>query len=224
VHRMRAPDGEARVQIFASENLEKQGALVRFADSTSTILPHATGMAVDLVEFARTTAAALRQALLVALLAIAIIVWLLWRSLSDTLFVILPLLLGALLTLGAMASFGLAFNFANVVVIPLLLGIGVDTGIHLMHRSKTMASGEDLLGSVTARAAFFSAATTIMSFGNLALAGHRGIRSLGILLVISMCLMLLANLVFLPALLTLRAKRAQGARESEPPGSGERAP
>lgn len=221
VHRMRAPTGQARVQVFASENLENQGSLVRFVDSTSAILPRATGMAVDLVEFARTTAAALRQALLVALLAIAIIVWLLWRNLGDTLFVLLPLLLGALLTLGAMALFGLSFNFANIVVIPLLLGIGVDTGIHLMHRSKTVTSGDELLATVTARAAFFSAATTIVSFGNLAISGHRGIRSLGVLLVLSMCIMLLANLVFLPALLAVRARRAGGR---VPPVPEERLP
>ena len=160
------------------------------------------------MEFARTTVGALRQALVVALIAIAAIVWLLWRSLGDTLMVILPLLLGALLTLAAMVLFGLSFNFANVVVIPLLLGIGVDTGIHLMHRSKSAASDEELLETVTARAAFYSAATTIVSFGNLALSSHRGIRSLGVLLVVSMCITLLSNLVFLPALLTARARRA----------------
>jgi hopanoid biosynthesis associated RND transporter like protein HpnN len=207
VRRMRAPDGRSRVQVFASENLEAEGALGRFADSVRGGLPDATGMAVDLVEFGRTTVDALRQALVIALIAIAAIVWLLWRSLTDTLIVIVPLLLGSLLTLAAMGLLGLSFNFANVVVIPLLLGIGVDTGIHLMHRSKTAASGEDLLETVTARAAFYSAATTIISFGNLALSSHRGIRSLGILLVVSMCITLLSNLVFLPALLAARAKR-----------------
>jgi predicted RND superfamily exporter protein len=172
-------------------------------------------MAVDLVEFGRTTAGALRQALAVALCAIAGVVWLLWRNLGDTLVVILPLLLGSLLTGAAMALFGLDFNFANVLVIPLLLGMGVDTGIHLMHRWKSAAAGEDLLETVTARAAFFSAATTIASFGNLALSAHRGVRSLGLLLVIAMCLTLLANLVFLPALLARRRRGAGGVPEGD---------
>jgi hopanoid biosynthesis associated RND transporter like protein HpnN len=214
VQRMRAPDGRSRVQIFANENLEGEGALVRFYDSVRTIVPDATGMATDLVEFARTTVDALREALVIALLAIAAIVWLLWRSLSDTVILTLPLLLGALLTLAAMGALGLSFNFANVVVIPLLLGIGVDTGIHLLHRSKSAPSDEELLETVTARAAFYSAAATIVSFGNLALSSHRGIRSLGILLVVSMCITLLSNLVFLPALLAARATRADArARE-----------
>jgi hopanoid biosynthesis associated RND transporter like protein HpnN len=208
VKRMRAPDGRARLQIFASENLEQRGALYRFFDAVSELIPHGTGMAVDLVEFARTTVDALRQALLVALLAITAIVWLLWRNLVDTALVILPLLVGALLTTAAMVLLGFSFNFANVLVIPLLLGIGVDTGIHLMHRWQRALIGEDLLETVTARAAFYSAATTIASFGNLALSAHRGIRSLGILLVVAMLFTLLANLVFLPALLSLR-ERAQ---------------
>jgi hypothetical protein len=222
VVRMRTSGGHARVQIFASENLEDEGSLARFVDSVSEILPRATGMAVDLVEFARTTVDALRQALLLALVAIALIVWLLWRNLTDTLIVIVPLLLGSLLTLAAMALLGLSFNFANVIVIPLLLGIGVDTGIHLMHRSKSAAIEEDLLETVTARAAFYSAATTIVSFGNLALSGHRGIRSLGVLLVVSMCIMMLSNLVFLPALLAVRARRAAISRGPASPLPEER--
>jgi hypothetical protein len=205
---MRAADGRARLQIFASENLEQGGALHRFYDAVREIVPYGTGMAVDLVEFARTTVDALREALLTALLAIAAIVWLMWRSLTDTALVILPLLLGALLTAGAMVLLGLDFNFANVLVIPLLLGIGVDTGIHLIHRAQRAHAGEDLLETVAARAAFFSAATTMASFGNLALSGHRGIRSLGVLLVVAMLVTLLANLVFLPAVLAVRERRA----------------
>jgi hopanoid biosynthesis associated RND transporter like protein HpnN len=217
VARMRAPGGQARIQIHASENLEAPGTLPRFSDSVRRILPEATGMAVDLVEFARTTVLALREALVVALLAIAAIVWLLWRSLGDTLFVMLPLLFASLLTGAAMALLGMPFNFANVLVIPLLLGIGVDTGIHLMHRSKTAAPGEDLLETVTARAAYYSAATTIASFGNLALSAHRGIRSLGILLVVAMGMTLFANLVFLPALLAVRARRRTRAAPAAGP-------
>jgi hopanoid biosynthesis associated RND transporter like protein HpnN len=219
VRRMRAEDGRARLQIFARENLEEPGSLYRFVDTASERVPYGTGMAVDLVQFARTTADALRQALFVALLAILAIVWLLWRNLADTALVVIPLLLGSLLTAGAMAALGLSFNFANVLVIPLLLGVGVDTGIHLMHRSKTAATGQDLLETVTARAAFYSAATTMASFGNLALSAHRGIRSLGILLVVAMLFTLLANLVFLPALLTLRERRAL-ARQAAAGGSG----
>ena len=71
-----------------------------------------------------------------AILAIALLLWLLWRRAAEMLLVLTPLLLGAVLTAASMAALGISFNFANVIVIPLLLGIGVDSGIHLVHRAK----------------------------------------------------------------------------------------
>ena len=100
-----------------------------------------------------------------------------------------------------------SFNFVNVIVLPLLLGIGIDSGVHLVYRANRIQnSSAELLSSTTARAVFFSAVTTIASFGTLVLSSHRGVSSLGALLVIGMLWMLLANLVLLPALLTLRAR------------------
>jgi predicted RND superfamily exporter protein len=97
----------------------------------------------------------------------------------------------------------------RAVVISLLLGIGVDSGIHLVHRADhTSVEGEDLLTTPTARAVFFSALTTTVSFGSLAPASHRGVSSLGLVLAIGMVITLFANLVVLPALLALRAARA----------------
>jgi predicted RND superfamily exporter protein len=88
-----------------------------------------------------------------------------------------------------------------------MLGIGVDSGIHLVHRAETLARGgrrHDLLASTTARAVFYSALTTTVSFGTLALSSHRGVSSLGVVLSIGMTLTVISNLVVLPALLALR--------------------
>jgi len=107
-----------------------------------------------------------------------------------------------------MAILDMPFQFANVVVIPLLLGIGVDSGIHLVHRAENLASNADeLMGTTTARAVFFSAMTTTISFGTLSLSGHRGLSSLGILLSGGMILTVFTNLVILPAMLKLRSLR-----------------
>ena len=98
----------------------------------------------------------------------------------------------------------------NVVVVPLLLGIGVDSGIHLVHRAEALArtpEGGDLLSSTTARAVFYSALTTTVSFGTLALSSHRGVSSLGVVLAMGMTITVLSNLVVLPALLALRHRR-----------------
>lgn len=210
--RMLAADGHARVQIFPRENLTDTAALTRFVDAVRGLAPDATGVAVNIVEFGRTTVTSLRQAFVYALVAVVLILWFLQGRFDETLFVLAPVLLGGALTGAAMVLLGLAFNFTNVVVLPLILGIGVDSGIHLVYRARSVGSDEDvLLETTTARAVFYSALTTIASFGSLAFSGHRGISSLGVVLVCSMILVLAANLVFLPSLLQLRKNWSNGS-------------
>jgi len=203
--RMLAADGQARVQVFPRENLAEDGALVRFVDAVEREAPGATGVAVHLVEFGRATVASMRRALATALAAIALTVLLLFGRLRDTALVLAPVVLATTLTVAGMTLLSMPFNFADVVVLPLLLGVGVDSGIHLVHRWR---SSEDApLDPTTARAVFYSALTTMASFASLALSGHGGVRSLGELLVLGMTVMLACNLVFLPALLALGARR-----------------
>jgi predicted RND superfamily exporter protein len=116
-----------------------------------------------------------------------------------------------------MVLIAMPFNFANVIVIPLLLGIGVDGGIHLVHRARRPVPGQEgLVGTATSRAVFYSAATTIASFGSLALSSHPGIASLGLLLVIGMVVMAGCNLLVLPALLTLLTGSREAPLEAQP--------
>ena len=119
--------------------------------------------------------------------------------------VLAPLSLGSLLTCASMAILDMTFNFANVLVLPLLFGIGVDSGIHLVHRARRDTTGRSghLVESATAGAVFFSAMTTTFSFGTLALSGHQGMHTLGVMLSVGMFWTVIANLVVLPALLTL---------------------
>jgi hypothetical protein len=207
--RMLVADGHARVQVFPKEDLSDTRALEHFVDEVRAIEPEATGVAVNVLEFGRATVASLQRALVLALLAMTILLAILLHRTSDVVLVLAPLVVAGLLTGGAMVVLGISFNFANVVVLPLLLGIGVDSGIHLVRTwsGNAAVSGAGLLGTTSARAVLFSALTTIASFGSLALSAHRGIASLGMLLVIGMILMLGANLVFLPALLALRDRR-----------------
>jgi predicted RND superfamily exporter protein len=120
-------------------------------------------------------------------------------------------------------ALGIAFNFANVIVLPLLLGIGVDSGIHLVHRHRVvLESGEpalpperELLETSTPQAVFFSAVTTMASFGSLAFSDHLGLASLGKLLLIGVAYTTVCNLVVLPALLALRVPGSQPATGSD---------
>jgi hypothetical protein len=205
--RMLAPDGHARVQTFPRDNLADTAEVTEFVDAVREVDPSATGVAVNLLEFGRAILESLRQALAWAFSAIILLLLFLWRRVGDTLLALVPLVLGAVLTVGFMSLIGMHLNFVNVVVLPLLIGIGVDSGIHLVHTSRSATSSDTILDSVTARAVFFSAVTTITSFGSLSLSSHRGIASMGILLVCGMLIILCCNLVVLPALLAIRNKR-----------------
>jgi hypothetical protein len=114
----------------------------------------------------------------------------------------LPLALGGLLTSAAMVLLDVPLNFANVVALPLLLGVAVDNGIHLVarHRAGLMPDG-NVLKTATARAIVVGALITAGGFGNLAFSPHSGTASLGLILAIGLALMVLATLVFLPAML-----------------------
>jgi predicted RND superfamily exporter protein len=164
-----------------------------------------------MVEFGKATVRSLKQALFSAVLAISVVLWVLWRRVTEMLLVLAPLALGAVLTGASMVVLGISLNFANVIVIPLMLGIGVDSGIHLVHRADVGTEGEGgLLGTTTARAIFYSATTTAASFGALAFSAHRGIASLGVMLVVGLFFTLVCTLIVLPALIAGR----QAGREA----------
>lgn len=207
VERMVAPDGQARIQVFPEYDLSNEKAFTRFTDDVLRIDPNAAGVAINLVGFGRATRASFEQALISAIVLITLLLLVLWRRLRPVGLVLAPLLLSSVLTVAAMVILDIPFNFANVVVVPLMLGIGVDSGIHLVHRAELSgAGGEDLMDSTTARAVFYSALTTLISFGTLALSSHRGVASLGIVLSIGMTLTVISNLVVLPALIRVTGR------------------
>ena len=121
---------------------------------------------------------------------------------KETTIVLAPLVLAGLITAGASTVFSIPFNFANIIALPLILGIGVDSALHILHRYKTaLPAHGNLLQTSTARAVFFSALTTIVSFGNLANATHAGTASMGVMLSIGVVSTLTCTLLILPALL-----------------------
>jgi predicted RND superfamily exporter protein len=200
--RMLAPDGRARVQIFPSRDLSDLEAMKEFVAEVQAIAPGATSVVVNLIEFGDVTVSAFVQALLSAAVVIFALLFGIWRSLRDSALAMAPLLLAAALTGATMVLLDLPFDFSNVIVIPLLFGIGIDSGIHLVHRWKLQATSSDaLLQTTTARAVFYSAVTTTASFGSLAFSSHNGMSILGTLLTVGMIFTVLCNLVVLPALL-----------------------
>jgi hopanoid biosynthesis associated RND transporter like protein HpnN len=217
---MMAADGRVRVQIFPREDLKHHAALVQFVEAVRAVKPEVSGSAAEIVSSGQTVVAALRQALLSALAAVTLLMLLLWRRFTDTALVLIPLALASSLTVAAAVLLGIPFNFADVIVLPLLLGIGVDSAIHLVHRARVSGEGvSNLLATSTARAVAFSALTTIASFGSLGLATHRGLATLGQLLTLGVGFTLACNLLVLPALIALHPRRPGGLRERSPEGA-----
>jgi len=174
-----------------------------------------TGSAAEIVESGRSVVRSLQQALLLALVAItAILLVLSGGRVTETALVLTPLGLAAIFTAATAVLLNIPFNFADVIVLPLLLGMGVDSGIHLVHRARrTGELGIALLGTSTARAVAFSGINTIASFGTLGLATHRGLATLGQMLTLGVAYSLLTTLIVLPALIPQRWRRpeTQGA-------------
>jgi hopanoid biosynthesis associated RND transporter like protein HpnN len=196
-----APDGRARIELVPREDVSDSRTLERFVDTVRTIVPDAGGMAVWLVEWGRVAWNSMRAALVGGMLAMLIFLLIMWRSVRDTLLAFFPLLLAAGLTWAMLVVLGRPFNFANVIVLPMLIGMGVDNGVHLVHRHRTHEEEVDVLGTSTARAVFYAAVTTVMAFGSLGFASHKGMAATGQLLTIGVALTLLCYVVVLPAVL-----------------------
>jgi uncharacterized protein len=213
------PDGRARVQVNPTDAAQKPAGLRQFVQQVSTVAPDAGGSAVTIEATSETIVGAFRSAAIYAVCAIALILFSLLRRVRDVSLVMAPLLLSALLTLLIAVVLPLPLNFANIIALPLLLGVGVSFNIYFVMNWR--AGVRNPLGSATARAILFSALTTGTAFGSLALSAHPGTASMGKLLLISLACTLLASLVFIPALLsgltpTTAAVRAVGARSEQP--------
>jgi predicted RND superfamily exporter protein len=202
-----ANDGRYRVTVFPKENMNDPAAMRRFVAAVRTIAPNAVGFPVIYLEAGDAVVKAFQQAFFLALCAVTVLLLFLLRPRADALLVLLPLLLAGALTGAASVLLAIPFNFANIIALPLLLGIGVDSGIHMVHRMRTAPpSSGQMLQTSTARAVLYSSLTTICGFGNLAASPHRGMASMGALLTAGIGFTLLCTLVVLPALMSLTSR------------------
>ncbi|PSJ18572.1 MMPL family transporter [Nitrosomonas supralitoralis] len=195
-------DGVYRIAVYPSENINDNDALRRFVRAVQQITPNATGVPVISLEAGEAVVDAFIHAFSLALIGVILTIWIMLRSATSTLLVLIPLLLAALFTGASAVVLGLPFNFANIIALPLLLGIGIDSSLHMVYRSRNTGAGyENLLHTSTARAIFYSALTTLAGFGSLIFSIHQGTSSMGQLLTIGLLLTLVCVLVILPILL-----------------------
>lgn len=195
-----AKDGRTKVTVKAKEDLQDREALKRFVAAVRAVASGATGTPVVILEAGNTVVGSFLEAGGIAVSIIGLLLVLLMRRLRDVLLVFAPLVLAGLMTAAVTVLLGTPFNFANLIVLPLLFGLGVAGSIYLVLRGRINGGAASALATSTPRAVLYSALTTIASFGSLALSTHPGMASMGVLLTVSIACSLFSTLIFLPAL------------------------
>ena len=194
-----ATDGKARVQVLPKGDSNNDIVLRDFASAVLAIEPAATGTPVMFLEAAGIIVRAFIEATALALVSIAIILLIALRRIGDVLLTLVPLIVAGLVTLEICGLIGLQLNFANIIALPLLLGVGVAFKIYYI---MAWRSGKtNFLESTLTRAVIFSAMTTATAFGSLWLSNEPGISSMGKLLALSLACTLSAAVLFQPILM-----------------------
>jgi hypothetical protein len=198
--------GKFLVRVFPKENIWEREPLVRFVRDLQSVAPKATGTPLGLYEFVEILKTGYRNAALWALLVIAVLIFIDFRGVYATLLTILPLLVGTAWMFGAIAVFRINFNPANIMVLPLIVGIGVAYGIYVVQRYRECREAT-FYSKSTGRAVILSALTAMCAFASLLVGAHRGIRSLGLVTTIGVIACLVAALALLPSLLEVARRK-----------------
>jgi uncharacterized protein len=195
-------NGEFLIQIFPKNDVWQRPYQQTFVNDLRTIDRNATGTPVQLYEYESLLKNSYMQAAWYALIAICILVLLHFRSFLAVILALIPVVIGSLWLTGLMGEFNIAFNLANIMTLPLVIGIGVTNGIQILNRYAEEGT-PSVLSRSTGKAVLVSGLTAISGFGSLVLAQHRGIHSLGEVMAMGIALCMLAALTTLPALLNL---------------------
>lgn len=199
--RLQAPSGEFLVTILPAADMSDPQEIRAFTNNVKALLPEATGRGAVELGMGGVVVDAFIKATLLACTGIFLVLLIALRSAIDAVAVFVPLALTALLTFATSVVIGLPLNMANVVVIPLIFGLGVDNGIHVVKRFRDSEGFDGLLASSTPRALLLSTLTTLGTFGALSLSSHQGIYSIGVLLTCALSFQLVLTLIVLPVLL-----------------------
>ena len=207
-----ASDGRARLELFPRGDRNDFDNLRKFSDAVRKIAPDAAGATVSILEAGDAVITAFAQAGALALVSIALLLWLALRRIGDVALTLAPLLLAGVYTMEICVLIGLKLNFANIIALPLLLGLGVAFKIYYVMAWR--AGSAELLQTSLTRAIFFSAMTTATAFGSLYWSNHPGTSSMGELLALSLATTLCAAVFFQPALMGPPRKAHGNAGES----------
>jgi hypothetical protein len=200
------PDGRARVQVLPKGDPDDTKVLRDFVSAVLAIEPAATGPAVLLFEAGNTVVRAFIEAGIFALAAIALLLWITLRRIADVLLTLVPLLVAIVVTLELSVVLDLPLNFANIIALPLLLGVGVAFKVYYIMAWRSGKTA--LVQSTLTRAVVFSAMTQAAAFGSLWLSSDPGTSGMGKLMALSLLCTMAAAVLFQPALMGLPRPRA----------------
>ena len=201
-HRFVGVNGKFLIQVYPKQDVWQRPAQKAFIDDLHTVDPDVTGTPVQLYEYEKLLRDSYIQAAWYSLAAIALMVLIHFRSVTAMILALIPVAIGTLWLAGLMGWLGVPINLANIMTLPLVIGIGVTNGIHILNRYAEEGT-PGILSRSTGKAVLVSGLTAIAGFGSLMLAQHRGIRSLGIIMSAGIATCMIAALTFLPALLSL---------------------
>ncbi len=200
-------DGRVRIVIHPQYDITDREALRLFVKTVQAVVPRATGAPVSLYESGQIVVESFLFATITTVVILLLLLLILLRQAREIMLIFSPLVLAALLTNTLALLLGIPYNFANIIALPLLFGLGIANGIQLVFRERIEQGSLALLYTSTPRAVILSAITTIASFGSLALSTHPGTASMGLLLGIAVAVTLIATLFVLPALMATWPRR-----------------
>jgi len=198
--------GKHLVQVYPRHDVWQRDYQEAFVKEVRAVYPEMTGTPVQLYEYTSLLKSSYEEAALYALAAIAILVLFHFRSFTALLLALLPVAIGGIWLGGFMGYYHVPFNPANIMTLPLVIGIGVTNGIHILNRFAEEQQ-PSILGKSTGKAVLVSGLTTCAGFGSLMFAQHRGIASLGSIMTVGVATCMIAGLAVLPAILTLVLRR-----------------
>ena len=176
--------------------------LTGYVEECRQVSPDSTGFPIVFHHMTRRITSGFYRAVAVGAVMVFLVLLLDYRRLGPALLALVPLLVGMIWMLGCMRLLNLQFNFANLVAVPLIIGVGIDNGVHIVHR--LLYEGDEGMSIVlrhTGRAILIASLTTMIGFGSLALASHRGMSGLGLILLLGVGACLITSTVVLPNLL-----------------------
>ncbi|MBI3927091.1 MAG: MMPL family transporter [Armatimonadetes bacterium] len=197
--------GKILLRIYPHANVWEREPLERFVTDLLKVDPDAIGSPVMMLHHTVQLKRAFETSGTYAFLAICLLLAFHFRSFQKAFLALLPLLVGVSWMLGAMVYFGVDFNLANFMGLPMILGVGLDYGIHVVHRELEEGS-PGIFSNCTGPATVLCGLTTVAGFGTLTLAHHQGIASLGFVLTTGIVSIMIASIVLLPAILRLLRK------------------